>query len=607
MNTRKDLLRYICRWILSALLGVLSVADKHQSLFYLSAPTLSAAASRIYLSPTGVMAGQMTVLFFPSARPILPVLILLWLFPLAFPARVRARRQISPGMLFGILLIWQAGSFLFAKDSAALITGLCGGILASCALYFVTYIKNEVPHNKALDSKGYIACILMGIFFLMLCDSTSFEGLTTQIAALLLILIGGLMSLWQGILSGCLFALAGATAMGDPSILPMFLAAATAVVGMKKWGKRVYSSALILCSLLALLPSGIFLEHPLWLMSAPVSGVIFLLLPLHALPRQKAPQALSSQYEELVRRVDKLQKSARARISFYPEIAERAGELLRQAGAQNISVTCAKDLLGGFFLDVTFEGGRLTAAALLGLMERAAGFALTPRRCFIKEESTCACFVRRAPYTVQCAALCKTKEGETVCGDNALAFSADQAHYILLLSDGMGSGKDAFAQSCWTLTLLQKLLRAGLRAEGALGMVHSSLRLANEDIAFATADLCSIDLWTGQARFVKAGALSSFILRGEEIIEVSAVSMPLGAVESPDVAAVSHTLKEQDILLLISDGAYDQKDHLLFALQKHRSLPIDVLARRLMRAALPEGEEPNDDVTVLVARFCKNN
>ena len=607
MNTRKDLLRYICRWILSALLGVLSVADKHQSLFYLSAPTLSAAAGRISLNPTGVMFGQLSALFFPSARPMLPVLILLWLFPLAFPARIRARRQISPGMLFGILFVWQGGAFIIVRDSTALITELCGAILAACALYFVTYIKFEVPYNKALDSKGYIAFMLTGIFFLMLCDSTFFEGITTQIATLLLILTGGLMNLWQGILGGCLFALAGATTMGDTSILPMFLAATTAVVGMKKWGKRIYSSALILCSLLALLPSGVFLEHPLWLLSAPAAAIIFILLPLQVLPRPKAPQALSTQYEELVRRVDNLQKSARGRISFYPEIAKRAGDLLRQTGAQNINVTCAKDLLGGFFLDVTFEGGQLTAAALLGLMERAAGFALTPRRCFIKEESTCACFVRRAPYTVQCAALCKTKEGETVCGDNALAFSADQAHYVLLLSDGMGSGKDAFAQSCWTLTLLQKLLRAGLRAEGALGMVHSSLRLANESIAFATADLCSIDLWTGKARFVKAGALSSFILRGEEIIEISAVSMPLGAAESPDVAAVSHTLREQDILLLISDGAYEQKDHLLFALQKHRSLPIDALARRLMRAALPEGENPNDDVTVLVARFCKNN
>ena len=402
-------------------------------------------------------------------------------------------------------------------------------------------------------------------------------------------------------------ALAASVIGTDFAVLPMLLSAVAAVNVIRKWGKRPYTAALVLCSLLALLPGGTFLEHPLWLTSAPLAAVVFLLLPLSPLPKSKPQTAsLGGQYEQLVRQVDKLQQSAKGRISFYPEIAQRASVLLQQAGAKNISVTCAKDLLGGFFLDVTFQGGDLSDAALLGLMERAAGFALTARQSFIKQQGTFACFVRRAPFTVQCAALCKTKEGETICGDNALAFSADQSHYILLLSDGMGSGKDAFAQSFWTVSLLQKLLRAGLRAEGALGMVHSSLRLASEDVSFATADLCSIDLWTGQARFVKAGALSSFILRGESVLEVSAVSMPLGAAEAPDVSASVETLQEEDIILLISDGAYESKSQLLFALQKYRKLPIESLARHLMQSVLSDKNKAEDDITVLVARFCRN-
>jgi len=200
----------------------------------------------------------------------------------------------------------------------------------------------------------------------------------------------------------------------------------------------------------------------------------------------------------------------------------------------------------------------------------------------------------------------RPKEGEQVCGDVIKQFEAADGRLCLLLSDGMGSGKEAFAQSCWTLTLLQKLLRAGVRAEGALGMVHSSLRLASEDVAFATADLCSIDLFTGKARFIKAGALSSFILRGDQIIEVSAVSMPLGATEHPDMASTTHPLIEGDLILLISDGAYERKDQLLFALQKHRDQPPDILARRLMGAVLSKEKAPDDDITVLIARLIKN-
>ena len=591
----------VLRLMLSVVLGLMSVTDKHHALYYLSAPTLAAAAQRIGLSPTGVLLGQLAALLNPTARPILPPLLIIWLIPLAFPARLRFRRQLSPAMLFLLLTLWEAGRFLFLRDGGALFVGISGAVLSSCALYFIIFLKS----GERESGKAYAAALLLSFFALMLGDSRMADGALTLFAALIIILLWSTGRLWASVLSGVAISLAAVMMSKSLTALPMLLSAVAAAATMQKWGKRVYTAALMLCCLLALLPAGVFLEHPLWLMCAPAAGGIFLLLPLQKRVIQPAAQPLGVQYEALVQQVDKLQHSARGRISFYPEIAARATQLLRQAGALKVSVTCAKDLLGGFFLDVSYESGELSEAALLGLMERAAGFSLTARRCFIRADGSCACFVRRAPYTVQCAALCKTKAGETVCGDNALAFSADQSHYVLLLSDGMGSGKDAFAQSCWTLTLLQKLLRAGLRAEGALGMVHSSLRLANEEIAFATADLCSIDLHSGKARFVKAGALSSFILRGEEIIEISAVSMPLGATESPDVASTAHTLKEGDLILLISDGAYEQKDHLLFTLQKYRSLPIDTLARRLMSAALPE-REASDDVTVLVARFCKN-
>ncbi len=595
------------RFILSVLLGVMSISDKHHTLFYVSAPTLNIAAGRIGLNPTGVFLGQLFSIFLPAARPILPLLLGLWALPFAYPAHLRPKRQLSPVMFGLILCFWQAIRYFFGHQTDITLR-ICSGILGACFLFFIYFIQSEVPKNKIPHTKGYIAYLILGIFILMVCDSTVADGLTTQIVALLLILMSGLLNLWQSILGGCLTALAASVIGADFTVFPMLLSAVAAVNVMRKWGKRSYTAALVLCTLLALLPGGTFLEHPLWLTSAPIAAAIFLSLPLSPLPKSK-PQTVTSlggQYEQLVKQVDKLQQSAKGRISFYPEIAERASALLQQAGAENISVTCAKDLLGGFFLDVNFQGGDLSDAALLGLMERAAGFALTARQSFIKRQGTFACFVRRAPFTVQCAALCKTKEGETICGDNALAFSSDQSHYVLLLSDGMGSGKDAFAQSFWTVSLIQKLLRAGLRAEGALGMVHSSLRLASEDVSFATADLCSIDLWTGQARFVKAGALSSFILRGESILEVSAISMPLGAAQAPDVAASVQTLQEDDIILLISDGAYESKDQLLFALQKYRKLSIGSLARHLMQSVLSDTDKAEDDITVLVARFCRN-
>ena len=88
-------------------------------------------------------------------------------------------------------------------------------------------------------------------------------------------------------------------------------------------------------------------------------------------------------------------------------------------------------------------------------------------------------------------------------------------------------------------------------------------------------------------------------------MEVCGVSMPLGAPDTPDVAARTEQLQAGDLILLISDGAYERKDEILYTLQRHRSFPLRKLAKQLMRSALPDGQA-EDDFTVLIAQICKN-
>lgn len=602
-------LRKVLQILLSLGAGALSVADKRYELFYLAAPVLTASATSLRLSPHGIILGQLTCLIMSGGgKRLLPVLAFIYLLTISFAGSRKKSKALSPGALGGILIFYEI--ILYFAVGSDLLIGIAGGILSGCAAYFISFLKDDCDFF-APDNRQWTAILLLALFTVMLCDAPFLEGVILQSATLFIMFLFGSWQLWQSIISCTALACVSAAANGELSVLPMYLAAATAIGVVHSFGRKKYTAAALLCSEIALLPTGIFLEHPFWLMSAPIAALAFLSLPLADRKRNitlQREEELGTQYRDLVDQVDKLHEAAGERISFYPEIAARGSDLLQQAGAQDINVTCAKDLLGGFFLDVSFKTGssHLTKPALLGLMERAGGFALTARRYHDAGDEVYACFVRRAPYTVQCAAMCKTKEGETVCGDSALAFSADQSHYVLLLSDGMGSGKSAFAQSCWTVTLLQKLLRAGLKAEGALGLVHSSLKLAQEEIAFATVDLCSINLWDGTARFVKAGAVSTFILRKEQIIEVCGVSMPLGAAENPDLAAEDQRLEQDDLILLISDGAYERKDEILYTLQKYRRSSVRELTEKLMASALDQGQAGEDDVTVLVARFIKN-
>lgn len=603
MKKQFRLVKSCGKLLLSTAVGVLSTMDKHYSIAGLCAPALTAGAGSEYLSRHGIIIGQLIGIWCSAHFERLPVLMLIYLL---VPLFSKKKNTLSPIALSGIMTIYEILLyFLFHQNGVELLLGLCNGLLSGCALFFSVNLTQLSP-KKLRSVAGCCNLFLVGTMALLICDAPLLDDLPLWFGCLSLILLCGRLPMWQAGVMGTGFAVLSALIAADTQAIPVFLAAVSAVCVMGRFGKKRYTVSLLFCTELALLPTGLWLEQMLLLLMPPLAAGAHILLPLQEKIVQPPPkQELDGQYKELVDRVDKLQQAAGKRITFYPEYAARAAELLTNAGASDINVTCAKDLLGGFFLDVSMQGGEFTPSALLGLMERACGFSLTIGKYHQSDEEIYACFVRRPPLTVKCAALCKTKEGETICGDSALAFSADQNHYILLLSDGMGSGKDAFAQSRWTVTLLQKLLRAGMNAEGAIGMVHSSLKLAQQDIAFATADLCSIDLQNGQANFFKAGAVSTFILRNEQILEVYGVSMPLGAPDAPDVASRSEQLEVGDLILLISDGAYERKDEILYTFQKHRSLPLRSLAKELMQTALPQGQA-DDDTTVLIAQICKN-
>ncbi len=584
-------------------LGLLSVADKPYELYYLAAPALAAGAGLPLLSPYAVILGQGLGCVTGGALELLPGLVLIFFFRCLF---VPKGRRLPPPLLVGMMGAYALVRFWITGQSGVeLLLGLCNAVLSGCALFFADNLRQR----EGKELRGWELCngMLVALALLTVCSCPALSELPLHLLTLLLLLYCGQLPLWQGALCGTVLSVGAALISLQFSVLSIHLAAAIAVTVMARFGKKRYTASMLLCSELALLPTGLWLDQLLWLLLPPLAAGIYMLLPTST-QKEEPSRELKDQYKDMVEQVDKLQQTAGQRIAFYPEIAARAASLLRESGADDIHTTCAKDLLGGFFLDVTFTRGNmpLPPAALLGLMERASGFALAAGKYYEEGERVFACFVRRPPLTVLCAALCKTKEGETVCGDSAVAFSSDQRHYILLLSDGMGSGKDAFAQSRWTVTLLQKLLRAGMNEEGAIEMVHSSLRLAQEEIAFATADLCSIDLTTGRARFLKAGAVSTFILREDRIMEVCGVSMPLGAPEEADIAARTEQLKEQDLVLLISDGAYEYKDEMLYTLQRHRRLPLQQLARKLLACALGEQGEAKDDITVLLAQICKN-
>lgn len=149
------------------------------------------------------------------------------------------------------------------------------------------------------------------------------------------------------------------------------------------------------------------------------------------------------------------------------------------------------------------------------------------------------------------------KETERISGDNYAFFETEGGNLTALLSDGMGSGDKACSDSTMVVELMQKFLEAGFQVEVAIQMINSTLLGGEENSNMSTLDLCSVDLYSGECRFVKVGSACSYIKRQHLVDRISSGNLPLGIFQKPDIEAVGRTLMDGDYIVMVSDGILD--------------------------------------------------
>lgn len=166
-------------------------------------------------------------------------------------------------------------------------------------------------------------------------------------------------------------------------------------------------------------------------------------------------------------------------------------------------------------------------------------------------------YVEEARFHVLTGVAKAVKETEKISGDNYAFFEKDTGNLTALLSDGMGSGEKACADSTMVVELMQKFLEAGFQMEMAIQMINSALLTGGENTNMSTLDLCSLDLYNGECRFVKVGSACSYIKRQHLVDRISSGNLPLGIFQKPDMEAVGRTLMDGDYIIMVSDGILD--------------------------------------------------
>lgn len=122
-------------------------------------------------------------------------------------------------------------------------------------------------------------------------------------------------------------------------------------------------------------------------------------------------------------------------------------------------------------------------------------------------------FVEEAGFVVLMGAAKAVKENETRSGDNYAILESETGNVTMLLSDGMGSGEKACADSEEVLDLMERMIEAGYNPKSAAMLINTAFLTGEEAQNMSTLDICDLNLYNGVCEFTKIGAAASYLKR----------------------------------------------------------------------------------------------
>lgn len=236
----------------------------------------------------------------------------------------------------------------------------------------------------------------------------------------------------------------------------------------------------------------------------------------------------------------------------------------------------------------------------------------------IQERETTYLFVEEPSFVVLSGSARAVKENETVSGDNYSIIQSDRGWMTVLLSDGMGCGEQASADSSQVLDMMEKMLEAGFETDMAVELVNSALLAAGDPLVgqnMSTLDICSLDLYHGMCVFRKIGAAASFLKSNSYVEQISLPGLPLGVLISGEEEAaqgalrqsVSRELIDNDYIIMMTDGVLDAlqesgyEEAMIHYLEGMREQHPEEMARNLLQFVLHCSQgRIADDMTILV-------
>lgn len=213
-------------------------------------------------------------------------------------------------------------------------------------------------------------------------------------------------------------------------------------------------------------------------------------------------------------------------------------------------------------------------------------------------------------FIIQVGASRTTKSESEVSGDSSCQSRLHDGKYMIAISDGMGSGKEAKKSSSTAIKMLERLLTSGFDKDISLGLINSTISLNCKEDMFSTIDIGIIDLIEGNIEFIKNGAAPSYIKHRRNVEVIKSISLPAGILNNVDLVVYDKDINDGDIIVMCSDGIiesnteYNNKElWLRDVLENIETDNVQKIADIIIAEAIDNGYGiAKDDMTVFVIK-----
>jgi stage II sporulation protein E len=325
---------------------------------------------------------------------------------------------------------------------------------------------------------------------------------------------------------------------------------------------------------------------------------------------------IGRQFEGMSRVIDSLAKEINTEVDFLSPMEDAIAAALKREGIKAKDITAYKGLWGKYEVSILYGGcggGRKCACVIDKIVSDVVGRKMTRMEegCTKGLGGDCSLkYVEAERLKLTTGVARMPKYGSKVSGDSFTFMDSGNGKYTLALSDGMGSGYGASAQSKATLDMLENFLDSGFDKETAVSLINSVLVLGSDDDNTCSIDISMVDLFSGEVEFIKIGAAPAYIKRSSKVETVRAATLPAGILPGVDAELARKTVEGGDMIIMVTDGVIDSMtgdeagDKVLMKyIQQLESLnPQHVAASILDEAVRHCDNKPFDDLTVMVAK-----